>query len=108
MKASKMEYYFFQDVIGWEDEGIQEFHPDLANMFSFVLAYRTYLIETPSSNVKGNRFNKWTFNLAKKYFPDWIGFQDERCSFNPEYADRIQRYRNVTDYKLNKMEKQIE
>lgn len=43
------------------------------------------------------------FKLAKIHFPDWIGFDSERCSYNPELANRILRIQKVAKWQLNKM-----
>ncbi|MCH2196938.1 hypothetical protein [Kordia sp.] len=105
----KMKYYPFegdQGIVGWEDEGFVETPFRLGRMLSFVLAYRTYLIETPPEefNIKKiGRFHSKAFRLGKKYFPNWIGFQEARCTYNPVHADRIKRYRKVTEWKIEKL-----
>ena len=44
-----------------------------------------------------------SFELAKKYFPKWIGFESSRCSFDAERSDRIKRIRKVSDWKIDKI-----
>ena len=93
-----MEYHALADAIVWEDEGLDNCHSDLENMFRHVIHYRTGLITGDHSGT-----DKRYFVLAKKYFPDWIGFNLDRCSFNPEHSDRIRRIRKVTSWKIDKM-----
>ena len=97
----KMNYHILADAVAWEDEGIEKCNPELENAFRFVLMYRTYLI----CNIKVDSSNKnlKTFELAKKYFPNWIGFNNSRCSYNAELSDRINRIRKVSEWKINKM-----
>ena len=40
--------------------------------------------------------------MAKKYFPNWIGFNENRCSYNPELSDKIKRIRKVAEWKIDK------
>ncbi len=102
----KMEYHILADAVVWEDEGIRECSPDLENAFRYALNYRTNLIanknfEPEKKNSKN--IGKQTFKLAEKYFPDWIGFNESRCSYNPELSNRIKRIRKVSDWKINKL-----
>ncbi len=41
--------------------------------------------------------------MAKKYFPNWIGFDESRCSYNPEIADRMIRIRKVADWRFQRL-----
>lgn len=99
----KMHYDVFSDGVFWEDEEL-EYYPELVGLFRSVLCYRTYLIvnqkeEKLSKDLKGHR--KF-FRIAQKKFPNWIGFQEKRCSYNPELADRIRRIRKVSEWKMEK------
>lgn len=92
-----MEYNVLADGVAWEDEGLFDCDPDLGNAFRSVIHYRTGLI---TGNTEG--VDKRYFELAKKYFPDWIGFNEDRCSYNAEHADRIRRIRKVSSWKIDK------
>lgn len=98
----KMEYHVLADAIVWEDEGIEEFHPKLGSAFRSVLNYRTDLIVGEANSNP----NKNIFKTAKKYFPNWIGFDQNRCSYNPELANRIKRIRKVSHWKIDRVVKE--
>lgn len=96
----KMEYHILADAVVWDDEGLKECNPNLENEFRSVIQYRTDLI----TGSKGpSIYNKKDFELAQKYFPNWIGFDSKRCSYDSELSDRIQRIRNVSEWKMNKI-----
>ena len=106
LENSKMDYHVLADAVIWEDEGIEKIPPELENMLRYVLNYRTNLIthqnfefEQGVSKVIGRK----EFELAKKYFPDWIGFQGNRCSYSPELLERIQRIRKISEWKIEKL-----
>ena len=100
----KMEYHVLAGSVVWEDEGIAECHPKLENAFRYVLSYRTNLISNEfSENENTEKRNKQTFELAKKYFPNWIGFKDVRCSYNAELSNRIKRIRKVSEWEIDKV-----
>lgn len=96
----KMEYHALANAVLWTDEGLTECHPNLENAFRFVLYYRTNLI-TGKTNT-GNSDKRY-FELAKRYFPKWIGFESSRCSYNAERSHRIERIRKVSDWKIDKI-----
>jgi hypothetical protein len=54
-----------------------------------VINHRTSLL----SGEEGQFPEVWAW--AKQYFPRWIGFSAERCSYEPVLADRIRRIRRV-------------
>jgi hypothetical protein len=99
----KMEYHALADAIFWEDEGLIGCHSDLDNAFRFVIHYRTALVT--GENISENTDKRY-FNLAKKYFPKWIGFETSRCSYNAQHADRIKRIRKVAGWKIDKLMKE--
>jgi hypothetical protein len=102
----KMEYDALKGAVYWEDEGLMERGPDLANAFGPVICFRTHLITYPENEIEYedfNKFDKQIFILAKKYFPDWIGFHEVRCSYNAELSDRIKRIRKVSKWKIDKI-----
>ena len=102
----KMEIEGMSWAVHWEDEGISNPSYNLTCAFIYVIHYRTCLIVGDSSRIAGygpRGFNKQMFKLAKFYFPDWIGFDKERCSYNPELANRILRIQKVAAWRLNKM-----
>ncbi len=87
----RMEYHVFADAVYWTDEFPVNIQRDLENAFRVVLHHRTSLLTG-----KQGRFPK-AWDLAVRYFPRWIGFKQERCTFNPELADRIARIRRVSN-----------
>ena len=85
-----MEYHVLADAVYWTDEFPAKMDWDLENAFRLVLNHRTSLLTGEEA-----RFPEaWTF--ARRYFPRWIGFKEERCTFNSEIADRIARIRRVS------------
>ena len=97
-----MEFHAMANAVLWEDEGLIECHPDLENVFRYVIYYRTSLI-TGETNT--DTADKQYFELAKKYFPKWIGFDSSRCSYNAERSDRIKRIRKVSEWRVDKLMK---
>lgn len=106
MSNPKMKMEGMSWAIFWEDEGTLNPSFHLTRAFVYVTHYRTKLI-LGDSNKMGNYgpkyFDMLIFKLAKFYFPDWIGFDEKRCSYNPEFADRILRMHKVAEWRLNKM-----
>ncbi len=93
-------------AVFWEDEGMPNPSYNLTRAFVYVFHYRTSLIVGNSGNIPGygpKNFNKLMFRLAKYYFPDWIGFDKNRCSYNPELASRILRIHKVSKWQLDKL-----
>ena len=99
----KMEYHTMADAIFWEDEGLREWGFELENSLRHVINYRTTLITEAKHDVKNEDLNRYIFELAKVYFPDWIGFQEARCSYNAQLASRIKRIRKVSNWKIEKL-----
>mgnify|MGYP007079439012 CR=1 FL=1 len=105
-KNPKMDYHVLADAVVWNDEGIETCHPELENALRYALNYRTNLIVEENFNFKKENLNspgKRTFELAKKYFPNWIGFDKNRCEFNPQLSERIKRIRKVSEWKIEKL-----
>lgn len=102
-KNPKMEYAILADGVFWTDEGIDNMTVELDNMFRSVLHHRTCLLVGDQTSEY-----KDSYNLAKKYFPDWVGFSSERCTYNPIHAERIERIRKVSNYQFDKFEKDME
>ena len=102
----KMETEGMSWAVYWEDEGILNPSYNLTRAFVYVIHYRTCLIVGDSGNITNygpKHFNKLMFKLAKFHFPDWIGFDKKRCSYNPELTNRILRIQKVAEWQLNKM-----
>jgi len=100
----KMEYDVMSGAFHWEDEGLL-YYPDLASAFNYVVNYRTSLVVGPSNNIsvmESVNFDKQIFKMAKKYFPDWIGFHESRCSYDPQLAGRMMRIIKVANWRLEK------
>lgn len=105
-ETQKMDYHILADAVVWNDEGIEKCNPELENTLRYALNYRTNLIVDEDFGIKkenSNSIGKRTFELAKKYFPNWIGFEKERCEYNPELSERIKRIRKVSDWKIEKL-----
>lgn len=101
----KMEHELFSGTFFWEDEGLQVANYQLGNAFKSVLAHRMKLIAGESYDLgqfKSDRFNKRIFIIAKRYFPNWIGFQESRCNYNPELAKRMMRIQKVSYWRFEK------
>jgi len=102
----KMEYEGLSGAIFWEDEGLWEINHHLADAFKYVIHHRMTLVVGSKNDVdvmRSKDFDKQIFELAKKYFPNWIGFDASRCSYNSELADRIMRIRKVADWRFQKL-----
>lgn len=102
----KFDYHALADAIVWEDEEIEKCNPKLENALRYALNYRTNLIantDFETNNANSGKIEKRTFKLAKKYFPNWIRFNESRCSYNSELSDRIKRIRKVSEWKIDKM-----
>ncbi len=102
----KFDYHVLADAIVWKDEGIEKCNPKLENALRYALNYRTNLIVYEYFELEketSKNIGKRTFKLAKKYFPKWIGFNQNRCSYNPELSDRIKRIRKVSKWKIDKV-----
>jgi hypothetical protein len=105
MSTPKMEYEVMSGAFIWEDEGLWEINPHLADAFKHVIYHRMTLVVGSKNDVgamRSKKFDKQIFEMAKKYFPNWIGFDASRCSYNSDVADRIMRIRKVADWKLQR------
>ena len=95
----KMQYHVLADGVFWEDEGFNEMDRNLSNVFRIVINYRTDLITNAS---KPNQLYQRVFELAKRYYPNWVGFKEERRVYNENLAKRIERIRKVSNWKMDK------
>ncbi len=102
----KMEIEGLSWAFIWEDEGLWEFrNHHLQDAFKCVIHHRMKLVVGPTNDVGAMRsksFDKQIFKKAKIYFPHWIGFDESRCSYNPEIADRMMRIRKVAEWRFQK------
>ncbi len=107
ISSPKMQYEVLSGAFIWEDEGLWELrNHHLQNAFKYVINHRMKLIVGPEKDVGymlSVKFDESIFKMAKKYFPNWIGFQESRCSYNPEIRDRILRIKKVENWKYNKL-----
>lgn len=106
MSNPKMEYEGFSGAFIWEDEGLWETNHLLANAFKYVIHHRMTLVIGSKNDVsvmRSKKFDKQIFEMAKKYFPNWIGFDISRCSYNTDVADRMMRIRKVANWKFQKL-----
>ncbi len=102
----KMKYEVMSGAFIWEDEGLWGMHHELANAFRYVLHHRTKLVLGPTNSMgvmRLDNFDKQIYKLAKKYFPDWIGFEASRCTYNPQVANRMMRILKVVEWKTDKL-----
>lgn len=107
MTNPKMKYEVMSGSFIWEDEGLWE-HQNygLREAFKYVINHRMSLIAGPNNDVgfmRSKRFDKQIFKMAKRHFPNWIGFDESRCSYNAELADRILRIHKVEEWRLEKL-----
>ena len=101
-----MQYEVFSGTFIWEDEGLWEAHYQLADAFKYVIHQRMKLVVGPDNDVgvfRSIKFDQQIFNMAKRFFPNWIGFEDSRCSYNPELAHRIMRIKKVENWRYQKL-----
>ena len=104
---TNIKYEIISGSFIWDDEGLWELkNQQLNEAFKFVLKYRMFLIAGQNYNdfMRSKSFDKCIFKMAKKHFPEWIGFQKSRCSYNYELRDRILRIKKVEDWRLQKIE----
>lgn len=103
----KMEYEVMTGSIYWEDEGLRELrNHHLQDAFKYVINHRMNLVVGPNSDVgvmRSKSFDKSIFEMAKRFFPDWIGFEKSRCSYNSELEDRILRIKKVEKWRFQKI-----
>lgn len=102
----KLTYEGFSGAFIWEDEGLWEARYPLNEAFKYVLTHRMTLVVGPENKVSAlhsKKFDRRVYKMAKRYFPDWIGFDESRCSYNPEVADRMMRIIKVADWRMEKM-----
>lgn len=102
----KMQYEIMSGAFIWEDEGLWECkNQQLMEAFKYVINHRMKLIVGPNNEVEymhSYDFDKQIYDLAKRFFPKWIGFDQSRCSYNKDLAKRIMRIHKVADWRLNR------
>ena len=103
----KMKYEVMSGAIYWEDDGLWELrNHHLQDAFKYVLNHRMKLIVGPDNDVgvmRSKNFDESIFKMAIKHFPNWIGFDKSRCSYNSEFRDRILRIKKVENWKYQKL-----
>lgn len=101
----KLEYDAWSGVFYWDDEGGDDFRGRKIDIFKSMLLYRTFLLENKNTKqVKGLlKVNRWIFHQIKKRNPNWIGFDEKRCSYSPEVAGRMRRIRKVAEWRIEKI-----
>jgi hypothetical protein len=103
----KMKYEVMSGAIYWEDEGLFEHrNHHLQDAFKYVLNHRMNLIAGPDNAVgvmRSTTFDKSIFEMAKKHFPNWIGFDNSRCSYNSEFEDKLLRMKKVEKWRFQKI-----
>lgn len=101
-----MEHEGFSSAFIWEDEGLWEANYRLADAFKHVIHYRMQIVVGIQNDVgimRSKNFDRQIFTMAKRYFPHWIGFDKNRCAYNPEIAERMIRIRKVASWKFQKI-----
>ncbi|WP_130734659.1 hypothetical protein [Flavobacterium sp. J27] len=102
----KMRYEIMSGAFIWEDEGLWELrNSKLIQAFRYVINHRMKLLVGPENDVGCFRsldFDKQIYKIAKRFYPNWIGFEESRCSFNPEIADKIMRIKKVAKVKMER------
>ena len=103
---AKMEYEGMSGAFIWEDEGLWKANHKLQGVFAPVLSHRMQLLVGQENDLgffRSKKFDKQIYQMAKKYFPKWIGFQESRNTFNTEIADRILRVKKVESWRYKKL-----
>ena len=103
----KMEHEGMSGAFIWEDEGLWEIRNHrLSDAFKYVINHRMRLVIGPDNDVgvmRSKKFDKKIYEMAKKFFPNWIGFDKSRCSYNPELADRMLRILKVAEWRFQRL-----
>ena len=103
----KLEIEGMSGAVYWEDEGLPSpLSTYLTRAFVYVIHHRTCLIVGDSKKEDRygpKNFSKLMFKLAKIYFPDWVGFERNRCTYNSVLANHILRIQKVREWRLKKM-----
>ncbi len=92
----RMEYHVLADAVFWTDEYPLASNFDVENAFRLILNHRTSLL----TDEEGRFPDAW--RIARKYFPQWIGFRQKRCTYDKETSHRITRIRRVSKWRINK------
>jgi len=103
----KIEYEVISGSFIWEDEGLWRCrNHHLQDAFKYVLNHRMNLIVRPNSNVgvmRSRKFDESIFKMAKRFFPNWIGFDYSRCSYDSTLTDRLLRIKKVEKWRYEKL-----
>lgn len=103
----KMEYEGGSGAFIWDDEGLWDLKNHyLVNAFRYVINHRMKLIVGSENDVgfmRSYNFDKQIFEMAKRFYPEWIGFDESRCSYNQELAERIIRIKKIARWKFQKL-----
>lgn len=103
----KMEYEVMSGAFIWEDEGLWELrNHHMTSAFKYVINYRMSLVvgeDNDAGCMRSRRFDRQMFKMAKRFFPNWIGFDKSRCTYNPEIAERMMRIIKVANWRMEKM-----
>lgn len=102
----KMKYEILSGAIYWEDEGLEEIrNHHLSSVFKYVMNHRMQLIVGEDNDVgvlRSKKFDRTIFKMVKSYFPNWVGYDESRCSYNSEFTERILRIKKVEERRINK------
>ena len=82
-------FHLMADGVFWSDEFPDRLPWELENVRRVVINHRTSLL----TGEKGTYPEVW--EVARRHFPRWIGFDTERSTPQPELARRIARLRRV-------------
>ncbi|CAM1345132.1 hypothetical protein [Tenacibaculum amylolyticum] len=108
---SKVTYYAMPGGMIWEDEYEDRLLHKISNILGFAIVYRTKLLKYPDYEKRTKHLNdkhKTVFYLAKKYFPDWIGFQKSRCSYSSKLSSKIYRIEKVVSWRVKRFEQELD
>ena len=107
MVNPKFKFEWMSGAFIWEDEGLWEHRSHhFSGAFKYVIKHRMQLIagsENDTGFMRSKKFDKQIFEMARKHFPNWVGFDVSRCSFDSNLANRIKRIEKVEEWRMRRL-----
>lgn len=97
-------YEIMSDAIIFLDEWTLSLPTELNNCLRAIFHHRAAIIcgEEEQSEYKE------AYELGKVYFPKWRGYRKKRNQFCPVKSERLKRIRKVSNWKMEKMFKEMD